>query len=223
MAARTLMIKQRRSAANCQPVGRVSRGVDAKRCGRQRQITGIAARRIEILQVVIVAQSAQRAVARHSTRGQWYPSGAIENEGNVFICDPGDPAFDRSIEDPARVLIRCDPPRLSGPCTRGGDIHDIAGAFKRERWRGGEIAIQNRKLHHAIQRAHGFVVGDVLLLLSSQYVRQLQVGRLIHYPSSSRNLNTRAENAATESNGDKFAWLRAPDCGTACGLNRGAN
>ena len=78
------------------------------------------------------------------------------------------------MESPGAVLPGGDFAVVPGPVAgrRRGD--DVAVAVARAPWRRGQIAVDDRKLHHRVEGGERLVVGDVFLRLLGDEQRQAQ-------------------------------------------------
>ena len=129
--------------------------------------------------MIVIEQTGQRAMSRDAA-AQRYPRRAIVSQRDVFIRDPGYPAFDRYVEQPRPIDEGGNVVGVTRPGSGRTGRDEIAVTFSGRWRRRRQIAVEHGQLDDIIERPQGLVVSDVLLALGSQNVGELQVGRLIH-------------------------------------------
>ena len=133
-------------------------------------------RKQRFLRRVGVVDEAEDGVGHVMQHADRIPGAAIPDREGLFRRDPDQPtlawheAYPNSIDPKSDIHI----PPGPDPCrARGHEVSVAIGGARRRHCAG---AVEDRELHNGIHKAQGLVVGDMLLGLGCQEIRQTKVG-----------------------------------------------
>ena len=121
------------------------------------------------------ADAEQRQVLQHR-RQRRGPGRPVEDQQQALVLDPRPPAGPRHEPHPGAVDPVGDAAVPAGPVAGGARGDDVAVAVGRAARRRGQVAVEHGELHQPVEQPQRLVVGDVLLRLAREQVRQQEVG-----------------------------------------------
>ena len=133
-----------------------------------------------------------------STRRRWCPAQAVRgsaarlgvvpiqlapsiDQQQAFVLDPRPPAGPGWQAQPGPSVNSATFRSHPAQSPVAAAAHDVAVAIGRAAGRRGQVAVEDGKLHEPVEQPQRLVVGDMLLGLRREDVRQQQVGRRIRH------------------------------------------